>query len=224
MKTYSTCKVNPDKLTIYIDIDDVLLDSTHAVCQILNERYGTDKTQADIKDWRYRNINRNITAEEVEAVFDSDEFWNIVQLNSWFMHHLFYDDDRILEAFNWVLVTKGTQINLDKKYDFIMSEPLFADNKDKFGYIGLDAHEGKEMVHMMNGIQIDDHYGNLKDTDADLKILLKNGRDTAYNTNPHMTDNLENLYIANDMEDVVNILKFIAETGETFFDDLVTEM
>lgn len=32
MKTYSTCKVDPDKLTIYIDVDDVLLDSTHAVC------------------------------------------------------------------------------------------------------------------------------------------------------------------------------------------------
>ena len=59
---------------------------------------------------------------------------------------------------------------------------------------------------MQGGIQIDDNYNNLKTTDASVKILLKNGIGTNYNDYYLTSDNLQNLYIVDNIEEVVQIL------------------
>ena len=64
---------------------------------------------------------------------------------------------------------------------------------------------------MFNGIQIDDNYNYLKDTDAKVKILLKNDKDTNYNSYYLIKDNLENLYILNNLEEILNLLIFNVE-------------
>ena len=63
---------------------------------------------------------------------------------------------------------------------------------------------------MYGGIQIDDNYNNLRTTDASVKILLKNGIGTNYNDYYLTSDNLQNLYIVDNIEEVVQILDFIS--------------
>ena len=77
---------------------------------------------------------------------------------------------------------------------------------------------------MMGGIQIDDLYGNLVNTDADVKILLKTGRDTPFNTSKKETDNFENLYFADDMNHIVSILNWYSSLDEDELDEVLMTM
>ena len=65
-----------EKPTVYMDIDDVLLDSTNAVLKVLYKRYGIQQEQVNIKDWKFRSAKRNMTTEQIEEIFESDDFWS----------------------------------------------------------------------------------------------------------------------------------------------------
>ena len=80
---------------------------------------------------------------------------------------------------------------------------------------------------MISAIQIDDNYNNLKDTDADLKILLKNEIDTNYNSVYKIKDNLENLYIVDNIQQMIDILRFtkqLKDKGIDILEDMITEI
>lgn len=161
----------------------------------------------------------------MEQIFDSDKFFEVVQFNGDLINAFESEEDRedgLFNSYNWILLTKGNDKNLQKKYEFIFSDkcPFFKRNKDKIGYYGLNLHENKKTVHMLSGIQIDDNYYNLRDTDADLKILLKNGIETNYNMIYKTSDNLQNLYITDNMIQVIEILKFIRQMDNEGIDIL----
>lgn len=61
---------------------------------------------------------------------------------------------------------------------------------------------------MLNGIQIDDNINNLINSDAKIKILLKNHRNTNYNNYDQINTEIENLYVVDDIKQVEDILKF----------------
>lgn len=54
-----------DKQTIYWDVDDVLLNSSQAIIDIINKKYGTSKNLSNLKDWTYRSILRDMNKEKV---------------------------------------------------------------------------------------------------------------------------------------------------------------
>ena len=56
-------------------------------------------------------------------------------------------------------------------------------------------------------VQIDDKYENL-DSSCDLKILLRNHKDTDYN---QIVDHREDVYIMDTMKEVEDTLRFYAE-------------
>ena len=81
--------------------------------------------------------------------------------------------------------------------------------KDKqWDYICVGDDENKNIVDMSNGILVDDKLENLVVTNARIKILLKNGIDTDYNTLRGKNTVVDNLYIANDLEEVKQLLEF----------------
>ena len=211
---------NFDKPTVYMDIDDVLLDSTNAVLDVIYKRYGVRQEQANIKDWCFRSAKRDMTKEQIEEIFESEEFWNTVQLNETLVKAF---EAGLWDGFNWVFVTKGTEQNLQKKFDYL-NQQEFLQNHSNWSYYRLNLNESKSKVHMMGGIQIDDLYGNLVNTDADLKILLKNGRDTPFNTSKRETDNFENLYFADDMNHIVSILNWYSNLDEDDLNEILTTM
>ena len=161
-----------------------------------------------------------MTTEKIEEIFESDDFWNSVKLNE-ILTKAF--EDGLWDKFNWIFVTKGTEQNLQKKFDYLSQQDFLQSHSD-WTYYRLNLNESKAKVHMMGGIQIDDLYGNLVNTDADLKILLKNGRDTPFNTSKRETDNFENLYFADDMNHIVSILNWYSSLDEDDLNELLCTM
>lgn len=215
--------IDINKRTVFLDVDDVILRSAETVINILNKRHGTNKTFQDMKDWVFRSINRQYQMKDIEDIFESDEFWNQVQICDLCLKGL----ESCFDLYNWVLVTKGSRINLTKKLKYLLNVPFFIKNWSKISYYGLGPEEDKSIIRMLGRIQVDDNYSNLLKTDADLKILLKNNIDTQYNTCRHSTDNLENLYIVDNIAQVFEVLTFMGQSellGEDLLEGMTTEL
>ena len=234
MEIVKNIDIDINKRTIFLDVDDILLDSSAAVVTILNQRYGLNKTLDDLFDWGYKSIYRNLTKEQVNEIYESEEFWSSVKPNEILMKVLEdseEDEQGIWQQYNWILLTKGSKESLQKKLDYLNKISFFKRNKSKWRYFGLGHEEKKEDVHMLGRIQIDDNYSFLNKTDADLKILVKNGKETRFNRPKVETENLENLYIVDNISQVFEILKFIIkldteDIGLDGFDimDMITEV
>ena len=108
-----------NRITLYLDADDTILLSSEAVIKILNQKYNINppKTINNMKDWEYRSIYKYITIKEVEDIYESDEFFNMVEFNPLFLD--FYNKNK--NKINIVIVTKGTELNVTKKEKYIKS-------------------------------------------------------------------------------------------------------
>ena len=216
---------------IYIDIDDVIFHSARAAIKIVNEKYripsglepyvGPYNASYSI-DYNLKSVYKDLTPEMVEDIFSSDEFFWEVSENS-DMSHIF--TKTILDNYSIIFVTKGSPVNLKSKYcllNYLLIKHLMsidgynvADNKSKyhFYYVGLGLDQNKDLIDMSDGIQIDDVFDNLVDTNARVKILLTNGVDTLYNLGIITKDNrnfpiLDNLYKVSSLNQIEEILNF----------------
>lgn len=197
------------KQIIYWDVDDVILNSGETIVGLLNQKrqeLGLQPRELkDLKDWGYKSILRDTNKNEIEALFESDDFWNRVKIKSEFIELM---KSGILNSYNHRIVTKGSSINRKKKFKKL-SEDLNELNWEYF--IGIENNRDKSVVDMTGGILIDDNYDNLVKTNAQIKILLKNGLTTDYNTNYGKYGNIDNLYIVETLEEVRQILEFNLE-------------
>lgn len=198
------------KITLYLDADDTVLRSSEAMIEILNKKYNINpaKTIKDLSDWGYRSIYGHMTPEEVREIYASDEFFDIVKINSTFLDFF----KKSLAKVNFVFVTKGTPENIEKKEKYLR-ENLGLD----FEYIGipfkLDADGkvntsfSKRSINMKHGIQIDDRVDCLKDSNAPIKILIKTYGDHYWN---QMKDysGIPNLYVVDNWEQAIQIIEF----------------
>lgn len=201
-----------NKKNIYLDVDDVLLLSSWLVIDVLNKKrieknLPPRPRQEFLHDFNFKSIDRGIPEEEKNKIFDSDYFFENVQFNDVLLKALSENQNELFNFYNWHLVTKGSNENLNKKFNLI-SNHIFFKNKP-WSFYGLKMKEPKSMVHMYGGIQIDDIYENLINTDANIKILLKNEIDTDYNMIHKIRDNLNNLYILDNTKHLIETLKFI---------------
>lgn len=201
-----------NKKIVYVDIDDVLFKSSERVIEILKETYPDELKDIERKDflrWGYENLKPNLN---IELIFESNAFLDKIEF-----------DEKVLAVieeefnnFNWVFVTKGTERNLIYKYAMIFTVPVFLKNMDKIGFYGMFNSESKGQIDMSNGIQIDDFYWNLVETNADVKILYRhpdtNG-DTDYNGVKVVDGRLDNLYICEFGEEFKQILDFVCLYG-----------
>jgi len=195
--------------TIYWDVDDVVLTSLEAIVTLINEKYNKPnnlpcKTVKDVKDWGMTSIYKNITHEELEVLFASEDFFNTVEIKPEFLTCL---TKKILSQYNQVFVTKGCQSNLERKYDFLSSNlPQF----NQFEYIGMLPGVSKGSIDMSDGILIDDNIKNLIECNAKIKILLTNNLETCYNNafGNYADEDISDIYIVNTLDQVKEILEF----------------
>ena len=61
-----------NKLNLFIDFDEVLVDSIRSILLILNPRYGTDFKPDDCTRWDFKDLFPDITPDEVEKCFESE--------------------------------------------------------------------------------------------------------------------------------------------------------
>ena len=193
------------KQTIYWDVDDVILNTSEVVIDIINRRYLDEdqyKTFEDRKDWGLKSIWRGMNKQIAKRIFESDDFWNSVKVKEEFKKVF----DSIGDKYEHKLVTKGTECNHDRKQQFLINDTYMKDKQ--WDYICVSDDEDKNIVNMSNGIFIDDKLENLVVTNARIKILLKNGIDTNYNTPRGKNAVVDNLYVANNLEEVKQLLEF----------------
>ena len=146
---------------IYLDFDNTMVNSNQKVIDILNQKYGLDKEEKDLKDYDFRSIYQDITIEEKLGILESDDFFDNLEFKEGCLETL-----KILARYyDIVIVSIGTEENLRKKECFLTANMPVA-----FDFIGID--KGKEDIDMRDGIQIDDCLFNL-DTNANIKVLLK---------------------------------------------------
>lgn len=195
------------KLTLYVDIDGVVLKTSEAFIKKYCKEHNINKTFYDLKDYNFKSIDKNIKLEEFFKYIKTEDFINEVEFFEDFIEYY----ERRKNDFNWVFITKG-----DNEF-FKIKEKLL---KNKFKHtklkiLNIPMNQEKKIIDMTNGIQIDDFYCNLN-TNAQIKILVKNFIDTDYNFVP---DIREDLYIVNDWKDIGECLDWFKHEWD--FEDYV---
>ncbi len=191
------------KTKIFLDCDDTIIDSSKCIIDLLNKKNSSNKTIDDLSDFYYRSIDHNISSDDIIKLFESDEFWNSVQYNFDFLMYKEFIDNN----FDVEIVSCGTKLNLEKKRKYL------EDVRYNFTGVLIDGNMGlcKSCVNMQGGIQIDDNIRSLENTNAAIKILLKNGRDFPWNK---PKPNIDNLYVVQNWEEIYQILEFFNKNPE----------
>lgn len=190
-----------ERITLYIDIDNTILNTAESFIERYCNQKGIKKDFYDLKDWNFKSIDRNIDINEFLEYIESEEFFNNVQFYDDFLRFYVRNGDK----FNFIFITIGTEKNLELKKKFIFKSLPTVQNVK---FIGLTHSENKNIINMTNGIQIDDKYDNLN-TNAKLKILQKNYIETNYNQ--IKKEFREDLYIMQNWKQIGESLEFINE-------------
>ena len=203
-------KRDVNKLTLYVDIDGVVLRTSEAFITHYCKKHNINKTFYNLKDYNFKSIDRNIELQDFFKYVESKDFVNEVEFFEEFVEYY----KKRKNDFNWIFITKGT-INFFNIKQKILEKKLGYDIE----LIHIGPGQEKNIVDMNNGIQIDDFYCNLN-TNAKTKVLVKNFIDTDYNFVP---DIREDLYIVNDWKDVGECLDWLKKEWdlENNFEDYV---
>lgn len=158
----------------YIDFDEVLTNSIESVLVTLNRRYNTCYKPQDVYEWNFTNIYQNMTDQEIEDIFDSEEFFENL---TWKKDA----KDFLQEAYdkypnNISIVTKGNKINLIRKQKWLKEQGF-----DNINFIGLSLGQSKGEVDMSDGVLLDDNQENLEESNAKWKILFENYPNKSWN-------------------------------------------
>lgn len=180
--------------TVYVDFDNTIVESNQKVIEILNDKYGLNKSEDDLEDYGYTSI-APITEEEKLGIFESDEFFSNLKFKSDFLKVLNKYDGRV----KFIITTKGTAENLKKKEQWVKENI-----PGNVSFVGITNNSlSKKQVDMINGIQIDDCTAAL-DTNADIKILYKDNHNFNWQSNYNNTD----ILVVNTWLEIDDILSF----------------
>lgn len=190
-----------NKLNLFIDFDEVLVDSIRSILLILNPRYGTDFKPDDCTRWDFKDLFPDITPDEVKKCFESDEFWGTLRFKTTGQHVLDFLD-KLKPCYNIVIVSKGTETNLKKKRQWLMDNMPIS---YIFIPIGLDGSKGE--INMAGGVHIDDNQYYLNESNATYKLLFANTPHTTNWNNEWEGEMFNSFY---DLR-VIDALKMIVE-------------
>lgn len=225
---------NSPSPTVLLDVDDTILRSSEVIISVLNQRYDISppKKFSDLKDWGYRSIY-SVNTKEIEDIFDSEEFWNKVQLNNYFLELL--ENTELINSFNWIVGTYSSIKNEDVKFNYLKrifeyfnlpntvvfynfnnsyNQQLKQDNiiwgKESNKILNKNYSMSKRFIPFHIDYQIDDNMYCL-DTDAENKFLLTNGIKTDYNDTRLRHDSEDNFYIIKDLKEFIEVLSFFKD-------------
>jgi 5'(3')-deoxyribonucleotidase len=146
---------------IALDIDDCVIDSLQADVTILNKRYNKNVDKSEIKCWNF-NCHFDTTPDEIEDIFNSQEFFDIVQFKPNAKEFILSHKDKVF------LVTKGNELNLLRKRIWLIENGL-----QDIKYIGVPLNESKGVHIPYDSVFIDDNKGNLESADCKYKVMFE---------------------------------------------------
>ena len=148
------------KPIIFMDVDDVVIDTHQTIINILNSRFNLGLTIEDVKEWGFDRIlerlnnaiksdfnleNRitvegyhlPLTIEYIINIFDSDDFWNEVR----FKTHAEKMLNNLYHQYDIIFISQGTKKNLIRKEAWLS---LFA--PCEFEILKVGYHESKSTI------------------------------------------------------------------------------
>ena len=198
-----------------LKLEDIKEWNFYSVLERINKVFRDSKElQKKLPHLRY-----TIGKDYILEILEIPDFWVRVELVEGFNEMI----EIALKYYEVILLTQGTYINLSNKVDYLGKRAqidLYRKDKDSGRYcqfcgLGFKASKrefinSEYMQRQIDGrftVQIDDKYENL-DSSCDLKILLRNHKDTDYN---QIVDHREDVYIMDTMKEVEDTLRFYAE-------------
>ena len=155
---------------IFLDFDDTMVDSSKVIVELLNRRFGTHEDVANLNTWNYTNLFPTIKGIEIEELFDSAEFFELLEWKEGAADFINKFHDII------TIVSKGNEMNLYRKEMWIRK--TFPDIK----FIGIEPDVSKSTVEMgMGDCIIDDHAENLIHSTAQMRIMFESFKHVEWN-------------------------------------------
>lgn len=179
---------------IFCDFDNTLTKTDERVVDILNKRFGMNKTVDDITDWNYKSLHPEITKELIREIYSSEEIFEGLTV--------FDGALKVLNKFQDITFCSiGDEKNLKMKEKFLHEHIPFSHE-----FIGVDRYEGtKGCVDMSGGVQIDDCVKQLMATNSKYKILFKD-----YHDYPWQKIGVNSyIYVTNSWKEIGDVIKFL---------------
>ena len=164
-------------MTLYLDVDEVVLDSVEAMCKMLNKLFDKNLTAKDIHTWNFEEYGE-LSTDFIESMFDLPLFFETVRFNPSIFPLL---TKALYKGYKIVFVTKGGERNRKMKEQFI-HDYLGGFLDYEYEFIGMDINTSKSTVDMSDGIFIDDNESNLFESNAKRKILCVNNPNSDWNS------------------------------------------
>ena len=187
-------------MKIFVDFDDTLVKSRRAIVKCVNDMFHLSRTEDDITDWGFRSLKSDFTRKDVEGLFESDTFWNNVEL--------YEGAVETLKGHEVHLCTVGTKKNLQRKAEFLSKHslpylPAFVNSDEG------KSQKDKKSFDMAGAIQIGDTWQELEHTNASVKILFKDYHDYPWQEVPPNAE----VYIVDTWKEISEIIGWCSKYG-----------
>lgn len=148
---------------IFVDFDETIVESIESIRDIIFYKYGT--TVAKPKKWNFEDVAPFLNSQELERMFESDEFFNFLTLKP-YAHEVLRE---LSKDYRINVVTVASDIAFPKKV-------LFLDQKMPFlnDIIQIKFGQSKNVVNMKGSIFFDDSEKNLFECNALRPVMFEN--------------------------------------------------
>ena len=203
---YGSC-IKVEKLKLFVDFDNTIANTSKAVVEILNKRYGTNSDYRKLYKYDFQDLFPGLSKKELCAIFNSKELFDTIEFVDGCKDTL----SSLQEYFDIHVVTVITQKeNLSYKQEWLSSH--FGNKLKITGVFDCHSDTEKRQIDMKNGIMIDDRIQVLKNVNAKVKILFRNGTDVEWN---QVSPN-DMVYVVDYWTEINDILNFYKKIGRIF--------
>lgn len=171
------------------------MKSSKSIVKCVNEEFHLGRTENDITDWGYRSLCSKLTSSDVERFFESDTFWNSLEIHENALETLWGYDSHCC--------TLGTAKNLELKQRFLENNSLGSDHYMLDTGLGYTMKD-KRRINMAGGIQIGDTHKELAHTNASVKVLFKSYHDYPWQKVPPN----ETIYLVDEWLEIADIIRW----------------
>ena len=157
---------------IFIDFDNVIVNSTYVVTKILNKKYNKNVEWEDVRSYDFSDKFPETNKNEILEIFNSDEFFTLAKQS------ICFNSKKVIEKFSKdfdvSILTIGTPMNIKLKIDFLKENFPFI---SKYIMILMDnVKMDKSIINMIKeDTIIDDVYSNIESSSAGNRILFSYG-------------------------------------------------
>lgn len=173
-------------------MDDVIINSSETIINILNKKYNVNKTYKDLKDLNYKSLYHNLSRDDLFEIYNSDDYWKNVKIYQNFLNLY----EKYKNKYHFIILNNNEHHNFIKAKEFIENNTdiqlkiYFEDNSKFYGDFYISGNSSLAQ--------------NFKSKN---KIVLTNGYKKPWNQCIYNSD----IYILNSWDEIDYLISFLEE-------------